>query len=65
MTPLLATMTDAEKLELVLNEVNMLEEQVARAMLRCEGLPERDLDVRRLVFARHLRLTLRLREHTA
>jgi hypothetical protein len=59
----IAKMSDAERLEYLRGQVYACEEDIARTYLASEGLPSDLLSVRRLVFARELFMTLRLREH--
>lgn len=62
-TAVIAAMTDAQRLDHVRVQLNALEEEHARSVLRFEGIEATDLEVRRLVFARYQYMTLRMREH--
>lgn len=64
MTPAaIGALPDVERLAAVQAEVVALETQAARFQLAEHDLPVDDAAVNRLVFARYLFITLRLREH--
>ena len=62
-TSAIGCLSDVEKLAYVREQILEIEEQTAREQLVFYGLPCDELTVRRLVFARQLFMTLRLREY--